>query len=475
MADLISKALTAKRESKYIEFKQDFDPTSPGEFCELTKDVVAIANSGGGIIVFGLDSGGRPTGAPLRALELIDPADIANKLTKYTGAVSLEFEVRELAKDGAKLLSFIIHPVSIPIVFQKPGTYDIGGGKQKTAFGVGTVYFRHGAKTEPGTTEDMRNAIERQLDIIRKSWLKGVRKVVQAPQGSQIVALQPSGSPGSSPLTAMTVRVVRDPKATPVLLTRDPAKGTGAFVHEEISEGIFDEINNVIDANRALAKGQEHFFLGQPIYYRVYAERHHVEHKQDNASLLFRSGVLDFYAPGLFWASMLTDELIARTLTELYLEPKSPHIHFLTRTAVLLGPDFCKWLLGKWQRKWKRHPQPPSFYFSFSEMVTKVSTADPRLLAARVTPNAEFEVKGEPPKTALQLLDDPQRAAAMLSNACLQVFEGADGTVRSIARNLDYFAYGLQIHERSAAVSKAAIKAIGDREAGDIAELVEHV
>jgi hypothetical protein len=33
------------------------------------------------------------------------------------------------------------------------------------------VYFRHRAKSEPGTSEDIRKVIERQLEFIRKSWI----------------------------------------------------------------------------------------------------------------------------------------------------------------------------------------------------------------------------------------------------------------------------------------------------------------
>jgi len=181
--DIIAKALTVKRESKYIEFKQSFDPNLPGAWCELIKDLVAIANSGGGIIVFGLDSLGVPTGASIDAITSIDPADIANKVSRYTGLVDFEFEIRRLTKKGQNLVAFVVQPVSVPLVFKNPGTYDIGSGKQRTAFGVGTVYFRHGAKSEPGKSEDIRRVIERQLELIRHSWLKGVRKIVQAPKG----------------------------------------------------------------------------------------------------------------------------------------------------------------------------------------------------------------------------------------------------------------------------------------------------
>ena len=56
-----------------------------------------------------------------------------------------------------------------------------------------------------------------------------------------------------------------------VRLTRDTTLSSGSFVHEEVSDGIFDEINNVVDANRILARGQKNFFLGQRVYYRIYA------------------------------------------------------------------------------------------------------------------------------------------------------------------------------------------------------------
>jgi hypothetical protein len=37
----VHKALSAKRESKSIEFKQQFDINSGGDWCEVIKDLVA--------------------------------------------------------------------------------------------------------------------------------------------------------------------------------------------------------------------------------------------------------------------------------------------------------------------------------------------------------------------------------------------------------------------------------------------------
>lgn len=469
--DIVQKALSAKRESKHVEFKQGFDPGQPGEWCELVKDLAAIANSGGGIIVFGLDSQGVPNGASIDAITSIDPADIANKVARYTGLVDFEFEVRRLTKQTNKLVAFVIPPVSVPLVFEKPGTYDIGGGKQKTAFGVGTVYFRHGAKSEPGTSEDIRRVIDRQLDHIRRSWLKGVRKIVQAPQGAQIVALHPTTREVQLAL-ATNVRAVNDPKAIPVRLTRDSSIASGSFVHEAVSNAIFDEINNVIDANRILARGRAAFFLGQPVYYRIYAERHHVRQTDETLKLLLRNGVVDFYAPALYWAVTLPARYIIETLVDLYLYPTNRHVHSLMRIGLLLGTDFAQWLHGQWAAKWKRHPQPPSFYFTLKRMIADLKDTDPRLVAARVSLSSRIQIGNAQPVFVRQLLDTPEQAAAVVSAACMKVFEGVDDC-RQVARNLDYLAYGPALQQKAHEITERVIHTIGDRKPGDVTDDTE--
>jgi hypothetical protein len=58
--DPITQALAATRETRSIEFKSSFDPDSTGDWCELLKDVMAFANSGGGLILVGAGLRGAP-------------------------------------------------------------------------------------------------------------------------------------------------------------------------------------------------------------------------------------------------------------------------------------------------------------------------------------------------------------------------------------------------------------------------------
>lgn len=471
MVDIVKKALTAKRESKHVEFKQGFEPNSARAWCELVKDLVAIANSGGGIIVFGLDNFGEPTGEPVEAITSIDPAEIGNKILKYTGLVDFEFEIRPLEKKRSKLVAFLVHPVSVPLVFEKPGTYDIGGGEQRNAFSVGTVYFRHGAKSEPGTSDDIRRIIERQLEHIRKTWVKGVRKVVQAPAGSQILTVATNG-PNTHPLLAAKVRAVNDPNAIAVRLTRDPAIASGSFIHEEVSDALFNEINNVIDANRILAKGQKQFFLGQEVYYRIYAERRHVRQPEETLALLFRNGIVDFYAPACFWALLLPDKFITDIIVELFLYPTTRHAHNLMRIAFVLGTDFSKWLFTKWYARWKNDPQPPSCYWTLKQTLKKLNDTNALLFAGKVSPTTSIEVEGEKPMLANSILANPRQAEGLLSNACMKIFQG-DKAYKSTARDLDYLVYGQEIQKRAPALAKKVITVLGDRKAGAILDSIE--
>ena len=453
MLDLVDRALNADRESKRIEFKSDFNPGSPGEWCEIIKDVVAIANSGGGILLFGLDNRGKPTGACVSGILDTDPADITNKISKYIGSTDLQFEVRELNKDGHRLCGLLIQAASTPFVFEKPGTYACGPSQQKCAFGMGTIYFRHGAKSEPGVCNDIRLAIQRQIDLLRKSWMKGIRKVATAPPGSQFI-VKPKLRIGSNPFVNSTVRAVNNPSAIPVFLTRDPAKAKGNFVHEEVSEGIFDDVNNVVDANQILAKGERRFLLGTPVYYRIYAERQNVAQDDECVARLFHSAATQLNAPLLFWTLALSEARIAEIVAQLYLRPQNPGSYIGIRLAALLGLDFCQWVDEKWTQKWHRHTQPPGFYWSLRKMKDDLAIGDSLLLAARLSANSNIQIPGGPLTRTIELLGQPKNSTSLLSKACLCI-SGGNKDLKPVARSLDFIAYGFEIQKRASQIAAA--------------------
>lgn len=210
--DALSNALARTSESADVDFKSAFDSGALRDWLELVKDIAAFANSGGGYILVGLNDDGSASGADVSGLLAVDPADLGNRFHKYTGLHFAGVELIECEKSGKEVCAVRISGVHVPIVFTRVGETELPDGKKKTAFALGTVYFRHGAKSEPGTSDDLRAFLERELELVRRSWLDGIAKVVEAPTGSRFAVLPPEGAP-TGPSGSLPMQLTSDPGA----------------------------------------------------------------------------------------------------------------------------------------------------------------------------------------------------------------------------------------------------------------------
>jgi len=171
-----------------------------------------MANSGGGSILIGVSDEGKCCGYTASAKVLgLDPAVITDKIAKYTGVQFDAFVVRPARRNRSKIAVMTINSADPLLVFERPGTYSVDDAKQKTAFSSGTLYVRHGAKSEPARSADLTRLIARHVERARKEWLLGVKKVSKAPSGSTISVLPPQ------------IIQSADPKATPIRITDDPS------------------------------------------------------------------------------------------------------------------------------------------------------------------------------------------------------------------------------------------------------------
>ncbi|MGD0059585.1 MAG: ATP-binding protein [Verrucomicrobiia bacterium] len=118
--DLIKKALKAKRESKQIEFKRDFNPESTQSRCETVKDIVAIANCCGGIIIVGVDNNGNPVGTDVSAVLGFDQAKLVDLIASYTGVALADIEIVQLRKSSNDLAGIVIPLSNIGERFNRP-------------------------------------------------------------------------------------------------------------------------------------------------------------------------------------------------------------------------------------------------------------------------------------------------------------------------------------------------------------------
>jgi predicted HTH transcriptional regulator len=162
---LMERAQVAKSESKHLDFKSEFDTASTEAWCGIVKDIVAMANTGGGIIIFGVENDGVSNSKVDHArLLAYDTADITNRISKYTNYQFSEIEIVEVERAGKTHASFFVFATEVPVVFTKPGEYEIADKKKKVAFAQGTIYFRHGSKSEPGNREDLLRWRVREIE-----------------------------------------------------------------------------------------------------------------------------------------------------------------------------------------------------------------------------------------------------------------------------------------------------------------------
>jgi|GEM_PF-1882227 len=209
--DLLARALSSTSESAQIEFKQDFDPSAQRAWVEIIKDVVAMANSGGGVILFGVDDSGKVNPEfEAKGILKIDPAEITDKIYKYTNYNFSDFEIKKIKKDGKLIVALKVGgKIDVPIVFAKEGNYQTNQGKTKRAFAKGTIYFRHGAKSEPATREDLHQWLYKVRQETRDELLERFKLLATLPEGSNIQIVSAAGGPVDTPARLLTNAVLR--------------------------------------------------------------------------------------------------------------------------------------------------------------------------------------------------------------------------------------------------------------------------
>jgi hypothetical protein len=153
---LIALAERAIRQSALIDFWPKFNPASPATWCYLVRDVVAFANSGGGIIVFGIKRGGKSSGTDCRSVLKSVPEKLSNQIFNFSGVEFSGIEMEEVRRSDGLYPALLIKSADVPMIFAKDGTYAKGDQSQETLFVRGTVYFRHSNQSVPGDSQDLR-------------------------------------------------------------------------------------------------------------------------------------------------------------------------------------------------------------------------------------------------------------------------------------------------------------------------------
>jgi hypothetical protein len=185
----LDRAAKATRSSKRVALRDAVD------YVELVRDVAAMANSGGGIIV-------------LNAIAGLDEELLHERLGEYSEPEFEGISVEPLSRNGRPSTAVVVEGVrNAPLVFTQTGRLD----GDHVAFVRGGLYFRHGARSEAATGEDVRDFIRRQLEATRTQWLANIRQVMHAPDGAEVAVIETAERDDEGRPTL--IRLTTDPHA----------------------------------------------------------------------------------------------------------------------------------------------------------------------------------------------------------------------------------------------------------------------
>ena len=302
------------RESQVLDFKGQFDISSNRDWIELTKDIVAMANSGGGYIIFGKDSQGNPTGYNLDELIQMDQAELVDKIARYVDSDIGSIAITSFKEGSYTYVILHIPAVQTPLVIRRPGAYKDtkNPSKQKWVFRPGMLFFRHGSKSEPATQSDIDRFFSSYLKEMRSHLIKGMRKVVETPLSHKLVALPKN------------VYLTRDDSGTPVYISgQDNAIPVKGLIDDSPYSSEEEEVLGIVKA----MKTDSEAYASEAQLWRMYAKRRYLRRITEEGYVTLLVSSLHRYTPPCYWASKLRNSALSNVLSKIIEQDSYPSVH----------------------------------------------------------------------------------------------------------------------------------------------------
>jgi hypothetical protein len=192
-----------------VVFVESFSTSSDRDWCELIRDVAAVANSGGGTILIRCQIGDKSSDPHCPRTIDLAASDVVHRLALHTDDSYADIRVQAVDRDSQPVVEIHVGAARFPLGFTKAGVYrDAAEPPQEhQVFAAGSFYFRHGRESLPGNSADMRDFFERPLSAMRNKWLREFRRAVDAPLEDELL---------TSAANLKPVRIVNDPDAPPL-------------------------------------------------------------------------------------------------------------------------------------------------------------------------------------------------------------------------------------------------------------------
>ena len=197
--EAVVAVLAAREENSIIDYKVDFDG-SDEHWLEITKDVMALANTLGGYLAFGIRNGTfEIVGLNDEAIRLLsEPNVLLLKLNRFVEPSFTTVRSKLVCVEGKSCV--VIHvPASHghTHIVARDGSFRHPTGTPKVVLRQGTFYVRRSGANHLGNARDLDAIVARRIEYFRSSLMGKIARVVEAPADSEILVVKQEGDSGT--------------------------------------------------------------------------------------------------------------------------------------------------------------------------------------------------------------------------------------------------------------------------------------
>ncbi len=318
-----------KEEDEYVDYKSQFKSGSEKDWLEITKDIMAFANTYGGFLVYGVeDQSKKIIGiTDEEAKKIADTNNIQQKINRFIEPSITTIRTKMFNVDEQTVaIIYVPQSKDLTHIISKDGEFSHQSGNKKVMLRKGTFYVRHSATNHLGDSVDFEKMIERRIDQFREALMDKVAKVVHSPIASDVYILNEDTT--ELDIETKQVKITDSPDAIPV-------KGIG-FTTEPKG------VDQKVAAWTVLSKGQFNVELPREQIWSWYFQRERNEPQNAHKLSIFKFS-LSYGIPCFYWIQGMKAQIIREELlTSIKNRTSNRNVDYMLRVASFLGEPFYK-------------------------------------------------------------------------------------------------------------------------------------